>query len=213
MIGQVFVGGAHKRVQGVESLVAKYRELADEAFPAAAARAVNRVANTVRSRASKDISQATGLKVSSVRRRVVIRRRATKADPRAVIEITGKPLNLVEFVSGAKRPRSPRGGVTARPWGARRKFPGVFLARMPNGQVIAVKRSAAGKAGKKIRKGRWAGKSPHIEAVFGAGIVREAAQPKLEQARAEVVRERLPIELRHELRHRIAKMLVRRRRG
>jgi len=201
-----------QRVQGTASLRRKLTQLQEHVFPTAAARAVNRVAATVRSRASKDISEATGLKVSSVRRRVVIRKRASKADPVAVVEITGKPFNLIESVRGSKQPRSPRGGVTAQAWGRRRKHPGVFLARMPNGHVIAVQRSPAGRTRDKlIKTGPWKGKSPHIEAVWGAGIVREAAQPLLAKRREETVKERLPIELKHEIRHAVQRLLARRR--
>lgn len=204
---------AREVVEGSESLIRKLREIHAKVFPQALSRAVNRVAATVKSRGAKDIARATGLKVGTVRRRVVIRKRASQHDPRAVIEITGRPLNLVEFVSGRREPRSPRIGITARPWGQRRKFPGVFLARMPNGEVIAVRRSAAGKSRSKlIRTGRWAGKSPHIEAVWGPGIAKEAAGPILTEARRRIVAERMPIELKHEIRHRIARLYARSKR-
>jgi len=219
---------AFERVQGAVELQRKLSELEQRAYPSAIARAVNRVSNTIKSRSAKDIADATGLKPSSVRRKIVFTKRATKADPSAVLEISGKPFNLVQFVSGSKTaPRSPRGGVTANAWGRRRKYPGVFLARMPNGQVIAVQRSRAGRRArnrvavardrfigmsggpKLIQSGRWAGKSPHIEAVFGAGIAREAAGPMLTAQRQQTVRERLPIELRHELKFAVKRMLVR----
>jgi minor tail protein Z (GPZ) len=218
------------RVEGVESLRRKYAHLGDDVFPSALARAVNRVSNTIKSRSAKDISEATGLKQSSVRRRIKFVRRATKSDPSAVLEMSGKPFNLVEFVSGSKEPRRPRGGVTANAWGRRRKYPGVFLARMPNGQVIAVQRSRAGRgrrnriavasaefAGrsgpKLIMRGRWAGKSPHIEAVFGAGIAREASAPVLAEQRQRTMTERLPIELRHEIDFALKRLAVKRGRA
>lgn len=202
------------RAEGVESLRRKFAHLGDEVFPSALARAINRVSNTIKSRSAKDIAEATGLKPSSVRRRIVFRKRATKSDPSAVLEMSGSPFNLVEFVSGAKEPRSPRGGVTAKAWGRRRKYPGVFLARMPNGQVIAVQRSAPGRARTKlIRQGRWAGKSPHVEAVFGAGIAREAANPVLAYEREKTYAERMPIELSHEIDFAIKRMAARRGRN
>lgn len=218
---------AIERVVGANSLRRKLSQLEQNAFPTALARAVNRVSNTVKSRSAEDIAEATGLKPSSVRRRIIFTKRATKADPSAVLEISGKPFNLVEFVSGSKdQPRRPRGGVTANAWGNRRKYPGVFLARMPNGQVIAVQRSRAGRGArnalslahsrfiggsgpKMIQSGRWAGKSPHIEAVFGAGIAREAAQPMLTEQRERTVAERMPIELKHELKFAVQRMLER----
>jgi hypothetical protein len=221
---------AIERVVGANSLRRKLTNLERHAYPTAIARATNRVANTVKSRTAVDIAEATGLKPSSVRRKIVFTKRATKADPSAVLEISGRPFNLVEFVSGSKSPRRPRGGVTANAWGRSRKYPGVFLARMPNGQVIAVQRSRAGRGArnrvaiardrflggsgpKLIQRGRWAGKSPHIEAVFGAGIAREAAQPMLTQQRERTVAERMPIELKHEMKFAIQRMLVRSVRG
>jgi hypothetical protein len=218
---------AIERVVGVNSLKRKLTNLEQSAFPTALARAVNRVANTIKSRSAKDISEATGLPQRSVRSRIKFTKRASKADPSAVLEISGKPLNLVHFVSGPKSdPRRVRGGLTANAWGKRRKYPGVFLAKMPNGQVIAVQRSRAGRGPrnrlamakahflgqsgpKLIQSGKWAGKSPHIEAVFGAGIAREAAQPMLAAQREATVKERLPIELKHELRFAIQRMLKR----
>lgn len=193
---------AIERIEGATSAIGKLSELEKRVYPKALARALNRVGDTVKSRSAKAISAATGLKQGSVRRRIVYRKRATIADPTVILEISGKPLNLVEFVSGSKStPRSPRGGVTANAWGNRRKYPGVFLARMPNGQVIAVQRSAAGRKRTKLiqsESSRWKGKSPHIQAVFGAGIAREAAAPILARERAATVAERLPIELKQQ---------------
>lgn len=222
-----------ERIVGVNSLRRKLTNLERDAFPLALARAVNRVGNTVKSRGATDIAAATGLKEGSVRRRIKFTKTATKADPSAVLEISGKPLNLVEFVSGSKTiakgegTRRARGGLTANPWGKRRKYPGTFLARMPNGQIIAVQRSRAGRrarnraavardrfiglAGgpKMIQTGKWAGKSPHIEAVWGAGIAREAAKPLLTAAREATVKERLPIELKHELKFQVRRLIAR----
>ena len=221
-----------ERVKGAASLRRKLTNLERDAFPLAHARAINRVSNTVKDRGAKDIAEATGLKEGSVRRRIIFKKRATKADPSAVLEISGKPLNLVEFVSGSRTlseggTRRVRGGLTANAWGKRRKYPGTFLARMPNGQVIAVQRSAAGRRArnraavardrfigmsggpKLIQTGKWAGKSPHIEAVWGAGIAREAASPLLTAARERVVAERLAIELKHELKFAMQRMIER----
>lgn len=196
-------------IKNTDRLLAKLDLLALQVLPQAAAAAVNRVSNTIKSRTAKDIAHAGGFRISSVRRRIVFKRRAQKTDPRAVLSIKGSPFNLVEFVSGSRsEPRRPRIGITARPWGRGHKFPGVFLARMPNGQIIAVERSAAGRAGKKIRTGKWAGKSPHIRAVFGAGIAREAAAKRLAQERSATMLERMPIELKHELVYRISRLLV-----
>ncbi len=199
---------AIERIQGATAAIAKLGELEKQVYPKALARALNRVGDTVKSRSAKAISDATGLKQGSVRRRIVYRQRATIATPTVILEISGKPLNLVEFVSGGKsEARSPRGGVTANAWGKRRKYPGVFLARMPaskegeEGRVIAVQRSAAGRKRTKLiqsQTSRWKDKSPHVEAVFGAGIAREAAAPLLARERAAAVAERLPIELKQQ---------------
>src|SRR5688572_9125687 len=100
------------RVQGVDSLKRKLSQLERELFPSALARAVNRVSNTIKSRSAKDLADATGLKQASVRRRIKFVKRATKGDPSAVLEMSGQPFNLVEFVSGSRsEARRPRGGV------------------------------------------------------------------------------------------------------
>ena len=174
-------------------------------MPSAAARAVNRVATTVRAHTARSVAKKTGLPVGSVKRRISIIRRATKTLPGALIAITGRPLNLMRF--GARQLK--RGGVSAKPWGKRQKFAEGFIARMPNGVEIVVKRSRAGKAGKKIQSGRWAGKSPHIEAMWGPGIANEAAAAELRRQRQELIEKRMPIELSRELRFRVSRLLVR----
>ena len=198
---------SNSQVINADRLVRKLFDLQDKAIPQALARAVNRTAGTVRTRTVRAVSKATGLTQAPVRRRVVISRKATKENPEAVLKITGRPLNLINFMS-SKPKMLKRGGVSAKPWGKRRRFPEAFIATMPNGATIVVKRSAAGKAGKKIQKGPWAGKSPHIEAMWGPGIANEAATKAMRAVRESTVKERLPIELERELRYRVSRLLV-----
>lgn len=192
------------QVANAKRLRHKLFQLQDDVLPKAAARAYNRVAGTVRTRTVRALAKHMGLPQKPIRRRVVISKRATKHDLSCEIRITGKPLNLIEF--GA---RQLKRGVSAKPWGRRQRFREAFIARMPNGAVIVVKRSAAGKAGKKIRKGRWAGKSPHIEAMWGPGIANEAASATLTKVRKDTIKERLPIEMKRELRYQVSRLLVR----
>ncbi len=199
-------------VQNIESLLKKLDRIDRSVVPNAAAAAINRTARTVRTRTGRDIADAAGLKVGTVKRRIALSKRATKQSLFAVLRIKGRPLNLIHYKA---RPSTPdvwqrqRRGVLASPYGKRRRFLGAFVARMPNGSVLVVKQSAAGRAGKRIQSGRWAGKSPHIEAMYGPGIANEAATDALRVQREQVVKERLPIELKRELRFRVSKELVR----
>lgn len=199
-------------VINADKLIRKLGVLQSDVLPSSLAMAINRVAGTVRTRTTRSVAKATGLKQAPVRRRIVIAKKATKTNPAALLRIKGRPLNLIEF---KPTPRDPEGsqrkrkGVRTSAWGSRKLHREAFIARMPNGSVIVVKRSAAGKAGKKIRTGRWAGRSPHIEAMFGPGIANEAASQALDAERRATVNERLPIELKRALRHRISRLLVR----
>jgi hypothetical protein len=199
---------AKSEVINADRLIKKLYDLQDKVFPQAVARAVHRVSMTVVSRTVKDIAGATGLTQKTVRRRVVLAKKASVNDPEAIIRITGRPLNLIEFKANPKTvadSRERKRGVRASPWGKRRHFREAFVARMPNGSVIVVRRD---KSGKKIQKGPNKG-SPAIKAMWGPGIASEAANVSLKKRRDEVVKERMEIELRHELRYRVARLLIR----
>lgn len=190
------------RISGATELRRKLTALEERVIPAARVKAVNRVANTVRARSAPDIAQATGLKVSVVRRRIVVRKRASRARPVAEVVISGNPFNLIEFVVGAKKPRAQKCVSNARrkkwaplkskAWGAPNTHAGLFVARMPNGSIIVVKR---------VRGARTrSGKSSAVRSAFGPGIAREANEPLLRARREAVVKERMPIEMRYALR-------------
>lgn len=186
------------RIDGQRELNRKLTRLERQVFPRALSVSVNNVARTVRTEAARDISKATGLKQSTVKRRVVIRKKANPQDPSAIIQATGRPLNLIEF--GARQLK--RGGVSAKPWGRRQKFKGAFIATMPNGSEIVVKQS---RVGKKIQRGPNKGRAA-LEAMFGPGIANEASEPALDRARRRVVSQRLPIELENQLKFRVGKL-------
>lgn len=198
-------------VLNIDGLTRKLSKLQRDVMPTALAQAINRVAGTVRTRTTRSVAKATGLKQAPIRRRVVITRKATKTSPEAELRIKGRPLNLIEFKPTPKTPEASqrkRKGIRTSAWGSRRLHREAFIARMPNGSVIVVKRSAAGKRGKKIRTGKWANRSPHIEAMFGPGIANTAAEQALRAERRATIDERLPIELKRALKFRISRLLV-----
>lgn len=168
-------------------------------YPRAMSRALNRTAKTMRAETARGLAKATGLTVTRVRRRVAVTRRANPQSLTTVIQGTGRPFNLIEF--GARPLR--RGGVSAKPWGRRQRFPEAFIRRMPNGVRLVVKQTNV--RGKQIQRGRHRGK-PAIEAMYGPGIAREMASEQLARARQILVGRRLPIEFERELRFRVGKI-------
>jgi len=88
----------------------------------AATRSLNRTVKQVNASAAKRISKIIGLKVKDVKDKLIIFK-ASHRKLTAVIEATGKAMNLIRF--GAKQVKK---GVSAKAWGKRKVYKGAFIA-------------------------------------------------------------------------------------
>jgi hypothetical protein len=157
-----------------------------EVLPKATARALNRVAATMRSRTTKAVAKVMGVKQKVVRDRIKIRNaRPSQEAMQATLDIRGKALNLVHF----KAKQTPK-GVRSAPWGANRFHRSAFIVTLRGARVVMVRAKASGRGGRKL-----VGRLP-IRPMLGPGIAKTALDPDLAKARADTVRERMPIELR-----------------
>lgn len=173
-------------------------------IPKATTQALNKVANTVRATAVREVSKETGIKQKDVRSNITISK-ANKNQPFAVIDARkGKAVNLIEFVSkaqakpseGAGNPQhfrkrfSAKGkhkgafrfkGVKARAWGKGKVYQGAFIARDGSGKPTVFKRTSVGRK--------------KLTVVSGPSVRRTFISNKLTSVYARVSRERFAIEM------------------
>lgn len=157
-----------------------------EVLPKATARALNRVAATMRTRTTRTVAKTMGVKQNVVRWRMKINNaRVGQSEMAATIDVRGRALNLVHFNAS----QSER-GVSARPWGENRFFRSAFIATMRGQRVVMIRHKRSSGGGRRL-----VARLP-IRGLLGPGIAKTALDPELVKERAETMRERFPIELR-----------------
>jgi hypothetical protein len=111
-----------------------YAGLADVVREAAAVRALNRAAVTVRAEAAREIRKAYNLKISDIKDQLTIVR-ATPGNLRAKVVASGRPLSLSGFA-----PRQTPQGVTVQvKRGQRKLIRHAFLLARPGGSAVFVR--------------------------------------------------------------------------
>lgn len=179
------------RVEGVARLGRNLTLLEQEVFPNAAVRAINRVATTMRGRTAKSVSAFMGVTQKVVRDKIDIRKASKGGHPEARLFIRGTALNLIRF-----RARQIKAGVSASPWGNRKKFPHAFITRINGVEIVMIRR--------KRGEGR-VGRLP-IRPMLGPGIAASANEERFQIEREETVRERMPIELESQISYLVGRM-------
>jgi hypothetical protein len=174
----------HAELVGVPEFEGTLDEIGRHVFPTANSRAINLVARKMRTLMVRAVAKEMGVKQKAVRTRTKLTK-ARKAVPRALLEFRGRAFNLIEF-----KARQTKEGVTAKPWGKRRKIPHAFIATMPQGGRIVVIRA--------LRSGGRVGRLP-IEAWLGPGVAKTAAAEGMEKERVKIMRDVYPAELRRQL--------------
>lgn len=111
------------------------------------------------SEARKRLRVATGLPARAVKNAVERKRDRIRAE--------GAALNLINF--GA---RSTRRGVSARPWGKRRNFPGLFIVNAGQGGGYVARRDPTRQ--NPSRPGPLNAHTAGVEPVYGPSIAKEA---------------------------------------
>lgn len=155
-----------------------------EGVSKAAAQAINRVANTVRSRAVKEIARQTGSTQATIREAVVVSGTASRIALYATVSANRRPMNLIEWVEKSKRVYGAfhhKLGVIAKAWGQSKTYKGTFIGfgkRSEKNIVFA----RVGEARDKLRHIR----GPSIPKEFSRDLVRDLMRS--------TVRERFPVE-------------------
>lgn len=91
----------------------------------AMARALTRGVRTMRTEASREVAKQAGIKVRDVKKATTVSR-ATTTNLQAELSARGRPLNLKNFNARAVG-RGPSRGVSAKAWGRRRRYVGMWL--------------------------------------------------------------------------------------
>jgi hypothetical protein len=141
-------------------------------------RVLNHVGGTARTKVKSTLAKQMGLPAGTVDARLITKR-AYPGNQSFEITAGGRPIRLADFDA-----RQTKRGVSARPWGQRRVFPGTFIVETLGGQVFR----RAGRARLPIIK------------LWGPSIPREMLRDEVPRLFFEEVHTKLPIRLAHELR-------------
>lgn len=183
----------------LKSLRRGLRGLEKQAVPKATVRTLNRVANSAKAASARHIAPQMGSRQAGVKRRIRTDR-ATYKQLWVDLIAKAKPLPLIEFVIGSKKPTQQPGGkrglVKAKAWGKTRTYRGAF---------IAPQRKGSKKTTVYMRK---SGKRLPVKQLFGPGIMQLFKQQENERIMERKVKERLPKEFMQNLKFYISKMRV-----
>ena len=149
------------------------RDFGDE-LPAACARALNCTGDMVATQMGRTLSEETGLGVRDIRSDFEVSK-ASPDDLEYTITVPSRQTTLGEFA-----PHPTRKGVSARPWGERRVFPGSFEVR---DEVYH-----------RLGKERYP-----IAPLYGPDIAREAARGETTDVIVETFERVMPERLDHEI--------------
>lgn len=162
----------------VKRLTKHLRGVQREAIPRATARALNTTARQVQSQAVKALSKKTGLKQKDIRV-AMSRKKASWRNLLSAVIATGRAVNLIRFVTPAKRHSRAflkRDGVIAKAWGKKKLYKGTFIGN--RGRTVFA------------RKGK---ERLPIKAIHGPSIPREMARPVIDRLLKKTIRKKFPI--------------------
>ena len=130
--------------------------------PQATVRTLNRVGENAKSASARHIAPQMGSRQAGVKRRIATRK-STMRRLWVILVASDRPLHLIEFVVGSKKPTQQPGGkrgpVKAKAWGKTKTYHGAF---------IAPRKKGSSKTTVYVRK---SGKRLPLKALFGPGIM------------------------------------------
>lgn len=110
-----------------------------------ASMSLNRAAQSSTTQVVRKLSTATGAKQKAIRKRISIVK-ANQFRLIAKLKAKDRPMNTIEFVVPSKQfvgAFRKQKGVTAKPWGKRRTYPGTFIGKGRNsGKLLVFIRSS-----------------------------------------------------------------------
>ena len=149
-------------IQGdLKKLNRSLKDLQHDTYPKVAARTLNRVAESAKIAGAKHIASQIQSRQASVKRRIETRKSSYKK-LWAELVAHGRPLQLIEFVVGSKKPTQQPGGkrrvVKTKVFGKRKTYKQAF---------IAPRRAGDSNTTIYVRKGN---KRKPLRMMFGPGI-------------------------------------------
>ena len=135
---------------------------------------LNKIGAEVFTQAKRELKDATGLKVGVVAKGLK-KDKARKGDETYSIHIKSRNLNAIEF--GARQTKK---GVSAKVWGKRRVYKGVFIGSGRN-------------SGKQLVFGKSKRKKNKLKALHGASLPREFHRQDMERIFNKKIKTRFPI--------------------
>jgi hypothetical protein len=166
----------------IDSHIDRFRFVGEQ-MPAAISRALNRTGDMATTAVGRELAQETGMHVHDVRDSIE-QEKSTPDTLEYTIVISGEFQPLSEF-----DPHQTSGGISARPWGERRVFPGTFEIPAAGERVF-------------VRAGR---ERLPLKQLWGPSLAREFERGEGEQVVRDVVAEVFPERLHHEVFERLLK--------
>ncbi|WP_144395657.1 phage tail protein [Pleionea sediminis] len=170
----------------------------------AAVRGINRGAQSVKVASSKAIKERTGLKASTIKKRLIIKRARVNDLSASIDASTGRVFNLITSlpqsqrrpgyfnarVGRGKRRRYRANGVKANAWNQRAVYPGTFIVKTKRGVLVAKRAS-------KRRTPLIFVKGPSIRGSFQSNYVQAAMRSKAAEAVIKNVRHEIQRAIHH----------------
>lgn len=169
----------------LKSLRRGLRALEKEVVPQATVRTLNRVAESAKTASARHIAPHMGSRQAGIKRRIETRRASVRR-LWATLVASDRPLHLIEFIVGSRKPTQQPGGkrgqVKAKAWGKTKTYRGAFIAPRKKGSSsteVYVRKS---------------GKRLPLKLLFGPGIMQLFKQRENATLMEAKVKERLPKE-------------------
>ena len=181
----------------LKSLRRGLQSLERHVVPEATVRTLNRVADSAAVASARHIAPLMGSRQAGIKRRIETRRANFKG-LWATLIASDRPLHLVEFVVGSRKPTQQPGGkrgpVKAKAWGKTKIYRGAF---------IAPRKKGSSKTEVYVRK---SGKRLPLKLLFGPGIMQLFKQQENAAIMEAKVKERLPLEFTQNLAYYLSRL-------
>lgn len=164
-------------------------ELGRKIIPRAANSALNKTATQARTAAVKELKQeigeSSGLSAGGFRKSIELHRSNLRT-LMATLTASGRPLPLIHF--GARQTKK---GVTAKAWNKRKRYPGTFIAKMPNGKKGVFKRASR--------------KRLPVKQLFGPSIPKAFIEQRTQKSLRRSIDVNWPKNFNHEIKYRLSR--------
>lgn len=179
----------------MERMVADMQRVKVDVTEKATVRALNRVADQVKTAAAREMRDAGyNLKVSDIKKGITTSK-AYAGSLRAKVRASGRPIALFKY--GARQTSK---GVSVEVLNGRKVITGAFIATMPNGhRGVYVRVGRTHKKVVKAGKGGWSGLP--IKELFGPSVPDGLANSAVQEALQRLISEKFPEVLRQQIKY------------